>query len=102
MHSRESKSFTEFVGRLDEGAVGTMFDTYKAGSVLRMEDLPHCLFDFLAPFGFKVDEGILKGLNPLNQTSWHRFKEVAKIDDKKLRAIVTRKEEDFCDTYDYW
>src|SRR5690606_83320 len=50
-HCREASSLEGFIRRyLNEipGAVGLMFDAYEASSVLRIEDLPFCLTEFLS------------------------------------------------------
>lgn len=90
-------TFRAFVEALPEGAVKKVFDRYEASTVMRLEDMPLAMLEFLE--SIKVPRKLRTKaieIEPLNARTHFPFQ------DKGLRALVVKKEHEFCDRFNYY
>jgi hypothetical protein len=92
-------SFDEFVrAYLHDipGAVGEMFSSYEADTVLRLEDLPHAVDLLLESLGVTlVRNDFCRG--KMNVTG-----KLPTVLDSRLRKQVVEAEQEIIDRYEYW
>lgn len=88
-----AKTFREFIDRLPENSLPAVFDAYRASTILRLEDMPWAADELFRAFGYKGD---IINLSPQNCSKCHTPIDMA------LREHIVRREEAFCEQYDYW
>lgn len=96
--AREASDVNRFVRlylKRQPGAVGAMFDDYKATSVFRIEDLPWCVVEFLS--SLEKEAVFASYLPPMNA-----YNGTPPRPNPKLRAAVVAAEHEFCQRYEYY
>ena len=88
--------FIKWVAMSNPGAVGRMFKSYRASTILRVEDLPWCALEFFESVG--ADKKKIKEVASLPP---HNTTKVLPILPKKIKRMIMESEQDFCLEYDY-
>jgi hypothetical protein len=89
-------SFARWAAISNPGAVGRMFDAYRATTVLRVEDLPWCAIEFFESVGVRRELArSVVSLPPSNTTR------IMPADNPRLKKLVVEAERSFCERYDY-
>jgi hypothetical protein len=94
---RETGSFSKFINVIVTdfpGLVCRVFDAYKASTIMRLEDMPWAAVLFMRQINAPNPVGP-RAIGKLNGT-----KELPPVDEK-LRYLLSRSEEEFCDRYEY-
>lgn len=96
--ARTSKCFFDLVARVSAvpGCVGRVFDSYRANSVLRLEDFPWAIHSLLDLFDCPDRNVSHERLNIGLQVS------VFEDDAVKLRKLILKTESAFCQKYEFF
>jgi hypothetical protein len=95
----DSRSIEHFISRCinKPGCVGAVFDSYQANTIIRLEDYPWAVMDFLEPSVSRDMRMFSIAKTPvLNARIGQPYPP-----NPELRAMVMRSENDFCQRYNY-
>lgn len=108
------RSFTNFIEvcAKNKGCVANVFDAYKTTSVIRYEDIPWAVVEFLQTLGFSEEQSkaVLKEYLPFQLTINDSVEEpqafyeekLSSSELKRLRSLITNSERDYCERYNYY
>lgn len=98
--ARQSEDFADFVNRCIEEhpkGISQAFDSYRANSVLRLEDFPWAAVEFFESIGAKKDK--LEKVAKLPPQNARKGEPV--FLNKKLKDLVVQAEKDLYERYNY-
>lgn len=85
--------FVDLYLQENSGGVGRMFDAYRSDSIIRCEDFPWCVIEFLQSLGVR-DTRFVERMKPVDCCDMLR--------DRDLVRAVREAERDFCDRAEYF
>lgn len=99
--SRQSKDASHFIRRCadDPGCVGRMFDTYRASSVLKVEDMPWAAIETFTLCKKVSNEAVeeIRHMGPQNRGFYQHPNS-----SQELKELIVESEKDFCERYEYY
>lgn len=96
-HSNSPDRFVDTIAHRGD-LVTQIFNRYKASTVMRVEDFPMAMVDFLIPRGVKKSD--LKQIKEYPPQNCRRNQ--THVVDKKIRRKIVEANAEFCELYEYW